>query len=55
MKPKTTDDDMPYRDDVREALEAAGWNEAAGDLVVAKNGALWTETNTSLDQRERGG
>jgi len=39
----------PYRDDVREALERAGWRENAEGHVVAGNGALWAETNTALD------
>lgn len=39
----------PYRDDVREALEHAGWRETAEGHVVAENGALWTETNSALD------
>ncbi|MDX3165883.1 hypothetical protein PV516_19035 [Streptomyces scabiei] len=39
----------PYRDDVREALEAVGWRETAEGGVAAPNGALWTETNDVLD------
>lgn len=39
----------PYRDDVREPLEAAGWRENDEGHVVAPNGALWTETNAALD------
>lgn len=39
----------PYRDDVRESLDAAGWRETEEGCVVAPNGALWTETNDKLD------
>lgn len=41
--------DELYRDDVREALEAAGWREDSRGHVVAPNGALWVETNDALD------
>lgn len=39
----------PHRDDVRDPLLAAGWNENADDCMVAPNGALWVETNDALD------
>lgn len=39
----------PYRDDVRELLLAAGWRETVEGHLVARNGARWTEINTSLD------
>jgi hypothetical protein len=45
----TTEEREPYRDDVREELEAAGWRETAEGWVVAPNGALWTELNEVLD------
>jgi hypothetical protein len=50
MTDHDSDDDMQYRDDVREELEAAGWHESAGGgWLIAPNGALWSETNESLD------
>lgn len=39
----------PYRDDVRELLEAAGWRENAEGFMIAENGALWTEANEALN------
>lgn len=45
----TDQPDGQYRDDVREILEAEGWQETAEGCVVAPNGALWAETNTALD------
>lgn len=39
----------PYRDDVRDPLQAAGWRETTEGFVIAENGALWTETNDCLD------
>jgi hypothetical protein len=44
------DDDwsIDYRDDVRDRLRAKGWRENNEGFMV-KNGALWTEINSSLE------
>ncbi|MEC4016124.1 hypothetical protein [Streptomyces sp. H27-D2] len=44
----SNDEEIGYRDDVRDVLTAQGWTENSEGALI-KNGALWTEANDCLD------